>query len=141
MRAAAAVGAASLLAACAGPQAGGVGSQTADAPRSVEHEPVTLAPKQRAAIERAVKETLKDPDSAKFGEIRAGKSRTGSINICGLVNAKNGFGGYTGMQAFMATLVESDQVKNIVFDEFGSTGIKLASIACGNIAPGMLARR
>lgn len=129
------VGAASLLAACAGPQTGSGGLNSA------EHEPVALTAKQRGAIERAVKETLKDPDSAKFGDIRAGKSRTGSVNICGLVNARNGFGGYTGMQAFTATLGEFDRVKNIAFDEAGSTGIKLASIACGNIAPGILAGR
>jgi len=40
--------------------------------------------------------TLKDPDSAKFGNVFFGRKAT----ICGTVNAKNSFGGYTGAQVF-----------------------------------------
>lgn len=45
------------------------------------------------AIERSVKAILKDPDSAQFRHL--GKS-------CGLVNARNSFGGYTGFTRFIA---------------------------------------
>lgn len=49
-----------------------------------------------AGIERQVAAALKDPGSAEFGEtsIRRGVA-------CGSVNAKNGFGGYTGATPFM----------------------------------------
>jgi len=39
---------------------------------------------------------LKDPDSAKFGNVFLGRQGT----MCGTVNSKNGFGGYTGAQVF-----------------------------------------
>jgi hypothetical protein len=41
---------------------------------------------------------LKDPDSAKFADLFA--SRGSPRIICGLINAKNGYGGYTGMTPF-----------------------------------------
>lgn len=41
--------------------------------------------------------SLKDPDSARFGTFARGK---GSV-ICGQVNARNSFGGYSGMSAFV----------------------------------------
>jgi len=40
---------------------------------------------------------LKDPDSARFGRIFQGRGIVGMITVCGEVNAKNGYGGYTGM--------------------------------------------
>jgi hypothetical protein len=43
-----------------------------------------------------VKEQLKDPESARFRDIK--KMENG--NFCGWVNAKNSYGGYTGYQAF-----------------------------------------
>lgn len=46
---------------------------------------------------RAVKSSLRDPDSAVFGTTYTGRDSA----ICGAVNAKNGFGGYTGPQLFM----------------------------------------
>jgi hypothetical protein len=39
---------------------------------------------------------LRDPDSAKFGDVFFGRNGT----VCGTVNSKNGFGGYTGAQVF-----------------------------------------
>lgn len=41
--------------------------------------------------ERAVLASLKDPDSAKFSDQRG---------HCGMVNSKNGFGGYTGFKRY-----------------------------------------
>lgn len=55
--------------------------------------------------EMAVKSVLRDPDSAKFGPMSgyddrkfAGKPVTA---VCGVVNAKNGFGGFTGDKNFV----------------------------------------
>ena len=42
---------------------------------------------------QAMTERMKDPDSVKFGKLFAGRS--GTHTVCGEVNAKNGFGGYT----------------------------------------------
>ena len=51
---------------------------------------------QKAAIE-LVKAQLKDPDSAKFKGIKPMGDKGG---ICGRVNAKNEYGGYTGFAVF-----------------------------------------
>jgi hypothetical protein len=50
---------------------------------------------------RAIIRILKDPDSARFGRIFEGRGVVGKATICGEVNAKNGFGGYTGMTPFV----------------------------------------
>jgi hypothetical protein len=60
------------------------------------------------AVEQAIRASLRDPDSAKFswpygfaqGTYRSmwGRKTAGEL-ICGTVNAKNGFGGYTGPYA------------------------------------------
>ncbi len=47
---------------------------------------------------------LKDPESAKFGELAAVKYPNGVI-VCGSVNAKNSFGGYAGASPFVGELV------------------------------------
>jgi hypothetical protein len=70
-------------------------------------------PEQRdAALERriesdleystreTVKSMLRDPASARFGTVVV-VSKDGARTVCGSVNAKNGFGGYAGEQAFM----------------------------------------
>lgn len=66
--------------------------------------PFTLSPSQEAAVKASVTGTLKDPESARFGTIAASKDGTGTITVCGLVNAKNSFGGYTGNQPFNGLL-------------------------------------
>lgn len=58
----------------------------------------------------AVLKSLKDPDSAKFGYSYQGKDR---FTLCGTVNAKNGYGGYTGETRFIYSL-ENGQ---LVFDD------------------------
>lgn len=55
--------------------------------------------------ESQIKQALKDPDSAKFSDVwfspdaSNGKPRTSGY-VCGKVNAKNAFGGYSGDAAF-----------------------------------------
>jgi hypothetical protein len=48
---------------------------------------------------------LRDPDSAKFGNINIYSDRKlkgREVNVaCGSVNSKNGFGGYSGLQKFI----------------------------------------
>lgn len=45
---------------------------------------------------------LKDPESAEFGTIFV-RDAGGIVSACGSVNAKNGFGGYTGDKSFIVT--------------------------------------
>ncbi len=50
-----------------------------------------------------VRSRLKDPASAQFADLRQGTTRpSGTPVVCGTVNAKNGFGGYTGPTRFIA---------------------------------------
>lgn len=67
--------------------------------------PTTLTTEQVKAVQDGVRMRLKDPASAMFsGEIRASKAADGEITACGLVNAKNSFGGYVGSSLFIALL-------------------------------------
>ena len=53
---------------------------------------------------KVVKETLKDPDSAKFGEFTEINDRL----ACLTVNAKNGFGGYIGERQALLRRVDGE---------------------------------
>ena len=46
-----------------------------------------------------VRSALKDPTSAQFEDVRAAD---GEGVVCGLVNAKNSYGGYTGFKIFLS---------------------------------------
>lgn len=49
----------------------------------------------------AVRRTLKDPYSAVFSNVIAFRDKNSrAIHVCGLVNAKNSFGGYVGNRIF-----------------------------------------
>lgn len=58
----------------------------------------------RASLEvakRKVPLSLKDPASAKFRDLIAVKTPAGGLLVCGHVNSKNSFGGYSGFKMFM----------------------------------------
>ena len=57
---------------------------------------------------KAVVNKLKDPESAKFGEIWALSGSNGKRTVCGYINAKNSYGGYTGRKMFM--IISPDSV-------------------------------
>jgi hypothetical protein len=60
----------------------------------------------RAHLEDAVKERMKDADSAKFRSERMYWSDDQAhpvMSLCGEVNAKNSYGGYTGFRGFIST--------------------------------------
>lgn len=58
----------------------------------------------------AIKGRLKDPESAQFMNVKVYRSAVPAV--CGEVNAKNGFGGYTGYKRFVSntltTVLEDD---------------------------------
>ena len=71
--------------------------------------PVALSPEQTSAITDGVKRALKDPESAQLANLRAARSdKTGTIRVCGTVNAKNSYGGYNGHMPFFGHLVVND---------------------------------
>ncbi len=55
----------------------------------------------RSDAKEAVRANLRDPGSAEFRDVVVVR-KPGSIAVCGEVNARNGFGGYTGFTQFMA---------------------------------------
>jgi hypothetical protein len=60
----------------------------------------TLSPGQIRVVQNAVKANLDNPKSAKFGRIVAGISNTGTTHVCGLVDAKEQDGSYSGMTVY-----------------------------------------
>ena len=71
--------------------AGGVHAQSTEARAAT--------PQEESAVTAALKDSLKDPDSAKVSGV---KISADGKTACGFVNAKNSFGGYTGNSAFYA---------------------------------------
>lgn len=65
--------------------------------------PVSLSAPQIAAVETAVREGLKDPQSAQFRNVKGGQNG-GSVTVCGEVNARNSYGGYPGFSPFIGLL-------------------------------------
>jgi hypothetical protein len=64
-----------------------------------------LAPAEKTALTHSLSKTLKDPDSAKFdwGPVKYVQG-SASTEYCGIVNAKNSYGGYTGYQMYHAII-------------------------------------
>ena len=57
----------------------------------------------RTNAEAAVSRNLLDPSSARFSEVRIVAGPGGTSLVCGMVNAKNKFGGYVGAQPLCTT--------------------------------------
>lgn len=63
--------------------------------------PVELTAEQTTQVQDGVRRSLKDPESARFGPMQAATNEAGDISVCGLVNGRNSYGGYTGEQPFI----------------------------------------
>lgn len=98
-------------------------------------QPMALSVADVAQVKQAVTRQLKDPESARFGPIVGGKDATGRSYACGVVNAKNSFGGYTGDKPFVVKV--EDGPAGRTFDPIVIGGADVdtatASMACGNI--------
>lgn len=70
-----------------------------------------LTESEKAAVVKAVKAELADPDSAKFkwGKISPQFAGKAFVNYCLLVNTKNIYGGYAGYQPYLVMLFWSDK--------------------------------
>lgn len=62
-----------------------------------------LDEEQNAEVLEALEDILIDPDSAVLSELKAATSANGTLSVCGFVNAKNRFGGYTGNKPFFGS--------------------------------------
>lgn len=62
----------------------------------VRAAPEMVSPSDRAKVTALVQAKLKDPESARFRDIR----RMDNGGFCGWVNAKNEYGGYVGFTVF-----------------------------------------
>lgn len=54
------------------------------------------------AAQRAIRASLKDPDSAQFKDVYANYTEEFQVVACGRVNSKNSLGGYTGFKRFVS---------------------------------------
>ncbi len=75
-------------------------------------------------FKKILKENLKDPDSAKFRNIQKpkkfwGKSLTirNSWLVCGEVNSKNSYGGYSGFERYAMQFFEGGEVSILPLEE------------------------
>lgn len=62
--------------------------------QTMQTRPIALNDADQAKIRIEVMSRLKDPDSARFDRIGAGKTDSGLVQVCGVVSARNSFGGY-----------------------------------------------
>lgn len=76
---------------------------------------------QKGLAEFALKQRMKDPESAQFRDERM-YTRGDTLVVCGEVNAKNSFGGYTGFKAFV-----SINGAAVTEDDAGELGAKVVN--------------
>lgn len=90
----------------------GCGGMMADAVgvKAGRNIPMDLNQEQIAAVHEGVRKALKDPDSARFGALKAtdhsGDEKMRTIAVCGLVNGKNSYGGFTGDVIYQGLLTQ-----------------------------------
>lgn len=90
-----------------------------------EQDAITIGQEERFAIEAEVKRSLKDPASANFRWLPSA-AQDGAY--CGLVNAKNSYGGYTGFQPYFAHIARMSYGLSVTILKIGSGGSASASI-------------
>jgi hypothetical protein len=118
-----------LLAGCAAPSAYTSRPSTPPVVQLEQLTPVMLTKTQMEYVRAGVIRSLKDPESARFGTMRGGKNSEGVITVCGYVNARNSYGGYTGEKPFLGILAD----KGFAVAAMGGTDDKTASVhqVCG----------
>jgi len=79
----------------------------------------------------ATRNILKDPGSAQFSDLVTLQNGTDTV-VCGFVNAKNGYGGYSGRQGF----IYGDGIRTSHMNQYDGQILE----ACRNIAAGRYVR-
>lgn len=93
-----------LLSGCAGQQSAVAPAAAVQAPPAPTWKTVELTKEVEEARKEVVRNILLDPESARFSDLYAAQriDGNGGIALCGFVNAKNSYGGYTGKKRFFA---------------------------------------
>ncbi len=72
-----------------------------------------LTDKQINSVHASVRQSLDDPDSARFGQQSATYSSKSGTAVCGMVDIKNSSGEFTGELPYLAVISDSGTVKII----------------------------
>lgn len=87
-----------------------------------------------------IRYSLKDPSSAEFRDVKS-YAFTGQngladgFTVCGMVNAKNSYGGYTGFTPFRASMANTGALRGIYMaDGNGVAGVAVVTVPCNGAA-------
>lgn len=75
---------------------------------------------------------LRDPEAAQFRNVRTFQADTqagGGYVICGLVNGRNAYGGYTGFKPFRASISPQGLLQGLYLQNEGEYGTMVATAA------------
>lgn len=100
----------------------------------VPTEPVAVAPAAVSDPDLAlahgyIRETLRDPDGARFRRAEGFRTVQGDRIICGEYNATNGFGGYVGYSPYYIRIRDD-------FVDVAHFGSSMAAIGCDHARAG-----
>lgn len=98
----------------------------------VQTKPVQLSSAQVDRAKRQLVRNFKDPDSAKYRNIRTYRTGMGDEIVCGEVNGKNSFGAYVGYKPFYIRV--DDGLVRASFVDDGD--LPFARTACNKAAAG-----
>lgn len=101
------------------------GPSSSSSPDAMEESSVKRPESSELKIMAAqihIKKSLKDPDSAKFGKVFYRNN-----SVCGLVNSRNSFGGYSGDKAYVVDFSQNTSM----IDDGSSEFKRLWRVKCG----------
>ncbi len=85
----------------------GAGPELSEAEYARQHPPalafrapVPQSPEKIAEYTSMVRDAMRDPDSVRFRNLKMARALNGNDALYGKINAKNGYGGYTGFVEF-----------------------------------------
>jgi len=96
-------------------------------------EVIALSAQQQQQVRVGTARRLKDPEAARFGKLNATRASDGSITVCGYVNGKNSYGGYTGYSPFMGMFLAPPNGNTYELVKIGSRDTEQQAIVsvCG----------
>lgn len=105
------------------------GCQTVnEPPPATNRKELSADPAFQVLVRQHVAAHLKDPESARFGPMRV-QSRTWNghdeLVVCGWVNAKNSFGGYTGQTPYIGKFQDRSKAFELIAMGGSSTNANL----------------
>jgi hypothetical protein len=98
--------------------------------QALRAESFALSPSMVVKVKEAVVRSLKDPDSAKFSQKILAERKGNILHVCGTVNAKNSFGGYTGEKLFYVMGSASAETFELVSSGSSETDQKVTFVMC-----------